>query len=254
MILLRWLWRDVLRPLLRLLFPEMCAVCGHRLEEGEGVVCNACFASLPFTRFRGRAGNVVERLFWGRLPVVRANAYVFYHSGAASSAPVLQLKYRGRSQVGRFFGRAMAADLAGTGFFDSVDVIVPVPLAHDRQLRRGYNQSLLLAAGVGEITGLPVVADAVERVVSNPTQTRLHGREREMNVAGIFRLVRPEEVAGRHVLLVDDVLTTGATMLSCAGEVARAPGVRLSVLVLGLAGTHSLADAPPGAVEWLPRV
>ena len=231
---------------LRLLFPEKCAVCGRRLEQGEQVMCNACFAGLPRTNMCAAKGNVVERLFWGKIPVERANAYMYYQAGTASCHPIFQLKYYGRVAVGFYFGRIMAADLQQTDFFNTIDCIVPVPLAKSRQQQRGYNQSELLAEGIAEWTKLPVERSAVERVVANPTQTHLNVRQRIENVADIFRLQRPELLENRHVLLVDDVLTTGATLLSCAEEVAKAKGVRISVLVLGLAGHHSLADLPRG--------
>lgn len=230
----------------RLLFPEKCAVCGKRLEEGEQVMCNACFVSLPRTRMHADKGNVVERLFWEKIPVERANAYMYYQTGAASCYPIFQLKYYGRTAVGHYFGRIMAADLQQTDFFNTIDCIVPVPLAKSRQQQRGYNQSEILAEGIAEWTGLPVENKAVVRVVANPTQTFLNAQQRIENVADIFRLQRSELLENRHVLLVDDVLTTGATLLSCAKEIAKAPGVRISLLVLGLAGHHSLADLPRG--------
>ncbi len=237
--------RSFLHLLTRLLLPEACHVCGRRLQAEDEVVCAACFAGLPFTRMRGERGNVVERLFWGRLPVVRANAYLHYVSGAASGQPLLRLKYGRQPQIGTYFGRTMAADLLDTDFFRDIDCIIPVPLAKERLHERGYNQSEQLARGVAERTGLTVRTDIVERVVSNPTQTSLNAAERAANVKGIFRLVRPDAVSGRHVLLIDDVLTTGATLLSCGEELTKAEGVRISILVLSLAGTHTAADVPP---------
>ena len=142
-------------------------------------------------------------------------------------------------------GRAMAADLADSDFFDGVDLILPLPLSRRREKRRGYNQSTELARGVSEITGLPVDTSSVARTVDNPTQTHLTGQERQANVAGIFRLLRPEALRGRHVLLVDDVLTTGASLISCGQTIAAAGGVRLSVLTLALAGDHPLVPLTP---------
>lgn len=223
---------------LRLFFPSRCLLCRCRLQVGEQFVCAACFHRLPFTGFRGRPDNVVERIFWEKVPVVRANAYLRYLPGAESRNIFFRLKYYDRPQVGRYFGRLMAADLAATGFFESIDCIVPLPLSRQRERRRRYNQSLELARGVSEYVGLPIENQAVVRVVDNPSQTRKRTDERHENVRGIFSLRDAERLAWRHVLLVDDILTTGATLLSCARELAKADGIRISVLVLGLAGSH----------------
>lgn len=236
--------RRLAADLSRLFLPRRCGLCGCRLDEGQDVICAVCYCGLPFTRFHGRPGNPVERLFWGRLPIVRANAFLRYVPGADSSRLFLNLKYHDRPQTGLYFGRIMAADLVADGFFSGISLVVPVPLASDRQRRRGYNQSEWLARGIAEVTGLPVAAEAVRRVRSNPSQTRLSAWQRRENVEGIFALADGARLAGRHILLVDDILTTGSTLLSCACEVARVPGVRISILVMGLAGRHPESVVP----------
>lgn len=222
----------------RILLPSFCTVCGSRLESQEQFVCTKCYLDLPFTHFHGERGNVVERLFWDHLPIERANALLFYQAESDSRHIFFQLKYYNRPRVGRFFGRIMANDLLDTDFFEGIDVIVPLPLHRHKERRRGYNQSHELARGVSEVTGLPLETDAVRRVVDNPTQTHLTHQERRENVRDIFQLIQPERLAGRHILLVDDVLTTSATLLSCGTELAKAEGVRISILALGLAGHH----------------
>lgn len=226
------------RDALRLFFPERCVVCGRRLTGTERCLCLPCFQSLPFTRLHGEQGNVVERLFWGKIPIERANAYLHYYAGTDSRNLFWSLKYYNRPQVGRYMGRAMAADLLDSDFFDGVDFLLPLPLSRRRQRRRGYNQSEELARGVSAVTGLPVDTTSVVRTVDNPTQTRLNARERQTNVQGIFSLQHPEALAGHHVLLIDDIVTTGASLLSCGRVVASAGAVRISVLALALAGTH----------------
>lgn len=226
------------------LFPERCTMCGRRLGTQERCVCAACYARLPFTRFRGRKGNPAERIFWWRVPIVRASALLRYQPGTRSSRIILDMKYRNKPQTGIHFGRIMAADLSDSGFFEGIDAIIPVPLSRQRERQRGYNQSLMLARGISQITGLPVWENVVERIVDNPRQARLHSTERTENVKGIFRLHDKNKICGRHVLIVDDVLTTGATALSLAGEICQGQGTRISVLALALAGTHSTGAAP----------
>lgn len=228
------LWRETGR----LLVPSRCVVCDTLLSGSERGCCSRCFSQLPFTGLKGRPGNGVERLFWHRVPVERANAYLYHLPGSESRRVVHALKYHGWRDWGVTLGRCMARDLADTDFFEAIDCIVPVPLSPRRKAKRGYNQSEALAEGVGQVTGLPVNVRAVERVKDNVSQTLLSHHERRENVQGIFRLRDAEALAGRHVLLVDDVLTTGATLLACAEEMARAEGVRISILVLALAGRH----------------
>lgn len=219
-----------------------CAVCGRRLNEGEDEVCAACLTGLPFTRFHGRPGNPAERIFLGVLPVERASSLLRYHPLERSRFVLLRLKYFHAPSSGIALGRMMARDVLAEGFFHGIDAIVPVPLTAQRLRRRGYNQSEMLARGMADVTGLPVETQAVTRVVERPSQTTLHGPSRRENVEGVFRLTAPDRVAGRHLLLVDDVLTTGSTLLSLGRTLQAAGGVRLSILTLALAGTHHVVE------------
>ncbi|MBP3227325.1 MAG: ComF family protein [Bacteroidaceae bacterium] len=221
-----------------LLFPERCALCGSLLGEGEEAVCATCRLSLPYTRLRARAGNAVERLFYDLDGLQRASAYLIYREGNDVQRLVLLLKYHARPRLGRYLGRDMAYDLDGTGFFDGVDGIVPVPLHFKKEHQRGYNQSLHIALGLADVTGIPVRTDLIVRTVNNPTQTQRNHRERRENVKGVFRIKSKEAVAGGHWLLVDDVITTGATLHSCAEALVGTGDVRFSVLGLSLAGMH----------------
>ncbi len=237
--------RTVVNELLATVFPYRCTVCGRRLATGEKHLCTGCYMQLPFTRLRGERGNVIERLFWEKIPIRRANAFIKYIPGTDSSRAVKQMKYGNRPELGLYFGRAMALELLGTDFFNGVDVIVPVPLHRSKQHRRGYNQSERLAAGIGEITGLPVRRDLVERVRNTDTQTKKTHDERRRNMAGAFRLVKAAEAGGKHILLVDDVITTNATLLACAEALMQAGGVSFSILTLGVAGHHTLITKNP---------
>lgn len=232
--------RTVAHELFATVFPCRCAVCGRRLTDGERHLCTACYMNLPFTRLRGERGNVVERLFWEKMPVVRANAFIRYIPGSDSSRVVRRLKYGDRPGIGLYFGRAMAHELRDTDFFEGIDMIVPVPLHRHKQRRRGYNQSELLAAGLAEVTGLPVRTDLVERVRDTETQTKKTHAERRRNMEGAFRLIDAAAAAGRHILLVDDVITTNATLLACGQALAQAADVRISVIALSMAGRHTL--------------
>ena len=244
-------WRD----LLVMASPARCLLCHRRLLPETRYVCMSCLSQVELTGIYGEAGNVVERVFWHRVQVERAAAWMKYVPDGRGGELLQALKYRGKSGLGRILGQMMANDLAAHGFFRDIDVILPVPLHPLKENLRGYNQSRELAAGVAEVTGLPVNTTALARRVNTPTQTHLSADERWENVKGAFEVVQPEELAGRHVLLLDDVLTTGSTSLACikaleASDVLVASHTRWSVLALALAGKHH--NATKNYRPWSP--
>lgn len=225
-----------IRHMIRFLLPCYCVVCGNRLTEHEEILCAKCHLKLPFTKIRGEKGNEIERLFWMRLPIVRASAYFYYNAFQRETKEILfSLKYRKRPEIGRFFGKAMATELIGTDFFEGIDFMIPIPLSTDRQRKRGYNQSTELALGISQVTGIPVREDIVSKAFSHPSQTHLHIEQRRKNVKDVFLLTKPDAVVGKHILIIDDVLTTGSTIQSIGEEIQKAGDVRISILVMGLA-------------------
>ncbi len=226
---------DWLRAWVELFVPRTCVVCGDLLCEGEECICLKCNMDLPRTNLHLLKDNRVERLFWAKIPLGRATSYFYYRKGSSYCNIVHRLKYEGNKKIGRVMGRCMAAELLPSGFFEGVDVLMPVPLHPKKQRARGYNQSELLARGLSEVTGLPVDARSLVRQKHVESQTRKSAYERWANVEGIFRLECPERFAGKHVLLVDDVLTTGATTTACADAFADVPDVRISILTLSMA-------------------
>ena len=174
-------------------------------------------------------------MFWGKIPLERATSYFFYRKGSDFRKILHQFKYGGRKELGAIMGRFMAAELATTDFFEGIDVIIPVPLHPRKRRARGYNQSEWIARGVSQVVGLPVDVSSVIREKHTDTQTRKSTYERWENVDGIFRLCHPENFVGKHVLIIDDVLTTGSTTTACADVFHEVEGVRISVLTLAVA-------------------
>lgn len=227
--------RDWFDSLLSLFFPHCCLICGGALAKGEECLCACCNIDLPRTHYHKRKDNPVEQLFWGKMPLERATSYFFYRRGGNSRHILYPLKYNGQKEIGETMGRYMAAELLASGFFESIDLIVPVPLHKKKQKLRGYNQSEWLARGVSAITAIPVCTSGLVRKKNTETQTHKSVLQRWENVNGIFHVTSPENFIGKHILIIDDVLTTGATTVACASALATVESVRISVLTLAVA-------------------
>lgn len=227
--------QTLLRRLLNTVLPPMCEVCGTRLSPSEGGLCAACVMRLPRTGFALHPeDNDLAHLFWGRVDVERAASLVYYRPKSDTARLILSLKYDHKPTLCAELGRAMAAEFAAHGFFSGIDAIVPVPLTRMRRLQRGYNQSERIAQGVSSITGIPVETRAVRRTVFSTSQTQLDRWRRMDNVDGKFALADgAQSLAGKHILIVDDIITTGATVAACASALNVLPGVRISVASLG---------------------
>jgi len=224
----------MLRSLLDLIAPRTCAICGRRLGVSDDILCPSCVFQLPRTDFHlSPLDNPMARLFWGIIPVERVAAYCYYAPGSEMARMVYDLKYNDRPDIGITLGRMMAAEMQPSGFFDGIDVLVPVPLTPRRQRQRGYNQSRQLALGISEITGLPVSDCAIRRTVFKGSQTELSRWDRQENVEDVFRLRDADSLRGRHVLIVDDIVTTGATVTACARELLKADSIHINILTFG---------------------
>ena len=194
-----------------------------------------CNINLPRTDYHLRKDNPVEKMFWGKIPLERATSFFFYRKGSDFRQILHQLKYGGQKGIGAIMGRYMAAELLESGFFEGVDVILPVPLHKKKQQIRGYNQSEWIARGIATVTGISIDTESVVRRKNTETQTRKSFLERWENVEGIFELNHAESLIGKHILIVDDVLTTGATTVECASCLTDIEGIRISILTLAMA-------------------
>lgn len=173
----------------------------------------------------------MEQIFWGRIPIVRAAAYFYYHKQSPYASIIHLLKYHNRPQIGRISGKLVAKEF-GDSFFHDIDFLLPIPLHPNRKRERGYNQSEEIAKGIREIYRIPIDR-SVQRVTESSTQTKKSATERWKNVQGIFKASDPMKFTDKHLLIIDDVITTGSTIVSCAESVAGVKGIRISVLTLG---------------------
>ena len=217
--------------LLDIIFPRRCCVCGEILSAQEQHICLNCLYALP--RVEPHIAEEIEKIFWGKIDIERATSFIYYHKGSPYNSIIHALKYKGRPWIGMYFARIAAAGLSEKGFFDNIDAIIPMPLSGKKKSKRGYNQCDYIAEGISHATGIPVLKGVVERSISNETQTDKNRDERWENVKGIFALRKPEQLEGKHILLVDDILTTGATLASCASTIQAGCNCKTSIFTLG---------------------
>lgn len=223
------IWTDVRE----LFFPRLCPACGRKLLLSEKTVCFSCMSALPFTRSLELPENEMEKNFWGLFPIERAYSLFYYSRGGRISQILASMKYYGRKDLCFHMGALLAERLLPSGFFTGVDCLIPVPLHPKRIRKRGYNQSEWLAKGIVSKAGKTLVTDALYRLKDNQAQAHKQAYERWANAAGLFALTpEAEKLKGKHVVIVDDVLTTGATVEACANALSGIEGIRISVVTL----------------------
>jgi len=202
--------------LLMFFFPLNCLVCGKRLSSPGEVLCLECEYNMPRTNYRDGTNNPVSQVFWGRVPVEMGTSLFRFEKGSSYQTLLHDLKYRGNKKAGAYLGRLLGHELKRTRYADC-DVMVPVPIHKKRLRERGYNQSEIIARGTSDVMGIPVVLDLLRRADHHNSQTTLGRYERFENVRHNFQLARnPPDVNGKRILLIDDVVTTGATLEACS--------------------------------------
>lgn len=228
---------DLFDDIISLLFPRLCYACGQHLLRNEKLICTECYVQMPRTTYHLEEGNPVEQLFWGRCRIERAAAFSFYSRNSRIRKLIHNLKYKGIQEIGIELGRIYGTMLAESQFLEGIDAIIPVPLHISKKRIRGFNQSDLICKGLSEVTRLPVDYTSLQRITKTATQTKRSRYERWINVEGIFSVSDAELVKGKHFLLVDDVITTGSTIESCANELLKYENVKVSVAAIAVAVT-----------------
>ena len=231
----------MLSSLLDFIFPRQCPICGNRLELDERPLCLKCNMDIPRTMFWEHPyDNPLARMYWGKIPVEKAVAYFYFAPKAGTALMVYGAKYHGRADIVMDLGKMLADEM--NVFFDDVDCIIPVPISIRRMMQRSYNQSDMIARGISKVTGIPIERHAVIRRHFDKSQTHLTRDERIKNVDDVFVLKDADALRGKHVLLVDDVITTGATTISCANQILKAENVKISILSLGYASKQKAQE------------
>lgn len=218
-----------------LMYPNLCMVCGENLLRNEQHLCLRCLHDIPKTNYHLQSDNPIEKRFWGKVPVHRCTAFFFFQKGSPFQKLLHSLKYKGNKEIGQLLGRYAAVDLLDSVDFASIDVVIPVPLHPNKYKIRGYNQSEWIGKGLSEILEVPQDTGTLRRVRENTTQTKKTVFERYENTEGIFELSDFTSLVGKHVLLVDDVLTTGSTLEACVRTLIEIDGVKVSIFTLAVA-------------------
>ncbi len=215
--------------LLDVFYPAVCQICKVDLNSSERHVCLSCTYDLPYIVQNEKELHKLEQLFWGRVNVKHVFSLLSYQKGNQTQELLHQLKYHKKVKLGVCFGEMLGSVIPAKERFD---VILPVPLHPKRERKRGYNQSDLIANGIAKRMEVPVIKKMLKRKTFNTSQTKFSKYDRWENVRQIFTVKNGKELEGKHVLLVDDVLTTGATIEACVLELLKIKGCSVSVATL----------------------
>jgi ComF family protein len=218
-----------------LLFPELCAACRESLMANEYLICTDCRYNLPFTNFHLQADNIVAQQFWGKIQLEGAYSLYYFSKGGKIQNLMHQFKYRGIKQIGNLLGNIAGGQLIKNKVFNTVDMIIPVPLHKKRMIQRGFNQSLCFAEGLSEKLNAVVENNNLVRVTATETQTHKSRFARFENMQEVFTVKNPEKLINKHVLLVDDVITTGSTLEACGAQLLKIEGLKLSIATIAYA-------------------
>lgn len=220
---------------LNLIFLDQCLVCGNLLYKYEEILCFKCLYNLPRTDYCKFYDNPITDLFAGRIKIERATALFYFQKASEFRKLLHMLKYKNKPEIGVFLGKELGALMLNSGNFGNIDIIIPVPLHIKREKQRGYNQSYMIGLGISKIMKISLNKDLLLRNEYTTTQTKMKKEERWANVSGKFIVSDIEKLKNKHVLLVDDVVTTGSTLIACGEELLKIPGLRLSIAVLAKA-------------------
>lgn len=224
--------KNIFSSTLHLFYPHVCTGCGSDLLKENNLLCLHCINDLPYTNFATHNNNPVEKIFWGRIPVTAAHSEFYFTKESLLQHLIHQLKYKNNTAIGFYMGQIMGKSLLASNRFNNIDYLVPLPLYPDKEHKRGYNQAAVICNGMSDIMKVPVLTGNAARQRFTETQTRKHRTERWENVEGSFVIKDPVALRGKNILLVDDVITTGATIEACGSMLLQIEGVQLYIATL----------------------
>ncbi|MDR0393597.1 MAG: ComF family protein [Tannerella sp.] len=227
--------KHILTDFANLFYPPLCLLCENPLIENERHICLNCLYNLPKTNYHTNRKNPARALFDGFPQVDETSAFLFFEKDGITQKLIHSFKYYDNKALAEYLGRIAALELKEYGFYASIDTIIPVPLHHKKEKKRGYNQAEHIANGIASVYGCNVDRNSIVRVLKTKSQTRKSVYERRMNVEKIFRLTNTENLSGKRILLIDDVITTGSTISSCIETLSEVPGIKISIFSISIA-------------------
>ncbi len=207
--------REICDSVIHLFYPDICFGCENEIIQGDELLCLSCIQSLPYTSFESMPDNPVSKLFWGRCSITAAFSTFYFIEQTPLQKIIHQIKYKNEKQLGIYMGRLMGYTINKLKTNTPIDLCMPMPLHPKKEQARGYNQSVLLAKGIEEVTGIPTARNILNRTQHTSSQTKKNRMDRWLNVENAFHISDPNEIKGKHVLLIDDVITTGASVEAC---------------------------------------
>jgi len=225
-----------MESVLSLFYPECCYVCDKKLVEGENYICLDCLLKMPKTNHHLQAENGAADRFKGKIPYEKVASFLYYNKGGFAQNLIKSIKYKGNANLGYHLGVLMAQNIQESSpFFENIDLLIPIPLHRKRQKLRGFNQAEEITKGISQTTGIPMCNDLVRRKLQTQTQTKKGRYDRWLNTIDIFTAEKKDVFNHHHILIIDDVLTTGATIEACAQSILQSyPDVKISILTLAV--------------------
>ncbi len=224
--------KNIYHSFTHLFFPHICAGCASDLLKTTDLLCIQCIDKLPHTEFEKHPNNPIEKIFIGRLPIDAAHSEFYFNKGELMQHLVHEFKYKGNKEIGIYLGKMMGEKMVLSNRFKNIDYLIPLPLFADKEYKRGFNQATVLCDGISLAMNIPVLTKVVTRIKFTETQTKKHRTERWENVAESFNVANPTILENKNIMLVDDVITTGATLDACAQKIAKISGTKISIATL----------------------
>jgi ComF family protein len=225
----------MIKELINLFYPKLCCLCGEGLSSEEANWCFACDLKLPRARFRQDSHNPLKNTLGALWRLDYANASYYYKKGSVMQKLIGQFKYKNRKEIGSQLAETMANDICKTTYLKAIDVVIPVPLHPSKMLQRGFNQSEVIAEVIAKRINKPIELERLNRIKVTSTQTRMGRFVRWKNVEQVFHVSDPSTLSGKHILLIDDVFTTGATIAGCLKVLNEVSDIKMSVATIAYA-------------------
>jgi len=226
------LFKDIISNTLHIFYPHVCTGCGSDLVHHNNLLCFKCLAVLPQTNFAQHANNPIEKIFWGRIPLAAAHSEFYFSKESLIQQLIHQLKYKNNTDIGFYLGQILGTSLLASNRFTNIDALIPLPLFLDKERKRGYNQAAIICNGVSDVLNVPVINNNVTRLKHTDTQTKKGRTKRWENVSGSFTIKDKQALSGKNLLLIDDVITTGATLEACGVIMLSISNVTVSIAAL----------------------